>query len=101
LRPLCGGNTKKTAVSARRPVRLHRIRAGPSGRGSARWGRSNTSPRRGLRRWTGFNFNSSPNRYGLGEFYELHVWAWKGNPTGTFADMNPKVSCDPTAAASQ
>ena len=22
-----------------------------------------------------FNFNSAPNRYGLGEFYELHVWA--------------------------
>jgi len=41
-----------------------------------------------------FNFNSTPNRYGLGAFYELHVWAWKKNPTGTFADMNPDVSCD-------
>ncbi|MER8632061.1 MAG: hypothetical protein E5Y12_09330 [Mesorhizobium sp.] len=41
-----------------------------------------------------FNFNSAPNRYGLGAFYELHVWAWKKNPTGTFADMNPNVSCD-------
>ncbi|MET3519147.1 hypothetical protein [Mesorhizobium abyssinicae] len=41
-----------------------------------------------------FNFNSAPNRYGLGAFYELHVWAWKQNPTGTFADMNPNVSCD-------
>ena len=41
-----------------------------------------------------FNFNSAPNRYGLGPFYELHVWAWKPNPTGTFADMNPTVSCD-------
>ncbi|WP_181171584.1 hypothetical protein [Mesorhizobium sp. B2-4-10] len=48
-----------------------------------------------------FNFNSAPNRYGLGEFYELHVWAWKGNPTGTFADMNPKVSCEHAAAPSQ
>ncbi|WP_292404790.1 hypothetical protein [Mesorhizobium sp.] len=48
-----------------------------------------------------FNFNSAPNRYGLGAFYELHVWAWKGNPTGTFADMNPNVSCDPTVAPSQ
>ncbi|TIO10603.1 MAG: hypothetical protein E5X89_09450 [Mesorhizobium sp.] len=44
---------------------------------------------------------SAPNRYGLGAFYETHVWAWKGNPTGTFADMNPNVSCDPTAAPSQ
>lgn len=41
-----------------------------------------------------FNFNTAPNRYGLGPFYELHVWAWKQNPTGTFADMNPNVSCD-------
>lgn len=24
-----------------------------------------------------FNFNGAPNRYGLGPFYELHVWAWK------------------------
>jgi hypothetical protein len=40
-----------------------------------------------------FNFNSAPNRYGLGPFYELHVWAWKPNPTGAFADMNPDVSC--------
>lgn len=41
-----------------------------------------------------FNFSSAPNRYGLGPFYELHVWAWKPNPTGTFSDMNPDVSCD-------
>jgi hypothetical protein len=36
----------------------------------------------------------SPNRFGLPDFYTLHVWAWKDNPTGTFADMNPKVSCE-------
>ena len=41
-----------------------------------------------------FNFNGAPNRYGLGPLYELHVWAWKANPHGTFADMNPNVSCD-------
>jgi hypothetical protein len=23
----------------------------------------------------------------------LHVWAWRDNPTGTFADYNPKVTC--------
>ncbi|AZO57291.1 MAG: hypothetical protein EOS78_26335 [Mesorhizobium sp.] len=45
-----------------------------------------------------FNFNSAPNRYGLGAFYELHVWAWKKNPTGIFADMNPDVSCDAVKA---
>ena len=45
-----------------------------------------------------FNFNGAPNRYGLDPFYELHVWAWKPNPTGTFADMNPDVSCDAAMA---
>lgn len=44
-----------------------------------------------------FNFNGAPNRYGLGPFYELHVWAWKPNPHGTFADMNPNVSCEHAA----
>lgn len=43
-----------------------------------------------------FNFAGSPNRYGLGPYYELHVWAWRDNPMGTFADMNPNVSCDAT-----
>ena len=40
-----------------------------------------------------FHFVGSPNRYGLPAFYELHVWAWKHNPHGTFADFNPTVSC--------
>ncbi len=41
-----------------------------------------------------FSFNGAPNRYGLGPFYELHVWAWNENPRGAFADMNPKVTCE-------
>lgn len=41
-----------------------------------------------------FNFTGAPNRYGLDPFYELHVWAWKENPKGTFADMNPNVTCE-------
>ena len=40
------------------------------------------------------NFNGAPNSYGLDPFYEIHVWAWKTNPHGTFADDNPDVSCD-------
>ena len=48
-----------------------------------------------------FNFASAPNRYGLDPFYELHVWAWKPNPTGAFADMNPNVSCDAMKAGGQ
>lgn len=46
-----------------------------------------------------FSFTNAPNRYGLPPFYELHVWAWRANPTGTFADMNPAVSCDAAVAA--
>ena len=40
-----------------------------------------------------FQFVNAPNRYGLPAFYELHVWAWKHNEKGTFADFNPAVSC--------
>jgi len=40
-----------------------------------------------------FNFTNSPNRYGLPPFWEVHVWAWKANPMGVFADMNPDASC--------
>jgi hypothetical protein len=36
----------------------------------------------------------SPNRFGLPDFYTLHVWAWKNNPTGTFVNWNANVSCD-------
>lgn len=41
-----------------------------------------------------FQYVSSPNRYALPAFYELHVWAWRDNPKGTFVDWNPRVSCD-------
>jgi hypothetical protein len=44
-----------------------------------------------------FHLVSSPNRYGLPPFYALHVWAWKHNPDGTFADWNPRVSCEHAA----
>lgn len=48
-----------------------------------------------------FSFVGAPNRYGLPAFYELHVWAWRANPTGTFADMNPNVSCEAAPIAAQ
>ena len=41
-----------------------------------------------------FHYEESPNRYGLPAFYALHVWAWKANPSGAFADWNPTVRCD-------
>jgi hypothetical protein len=41
-----------------------------------------------------FHLMGTPNRYRLPALYELHVWAWRENPNGTFADWNPLVSCD-------
>jgi len=41
-----------------------------------------------------FQFVSSPNRFGLPAFFELHVWAWRDNPNGAFVDWNAKVSCE-------
>lgn len=39
------------------------------------------------------HYHGSPNSYGLDPFYELHVWAHRGNPAGPFASMNKDVSC--------
>jgi len=41
-----------------------------------------------------FHYVGAPNRYRIPAFYELHVWAWKQNPTGMFTDWNPRVSCE-------
>lgn len=40
-----------------------------------------------------FRLTTSPNRYGLPDFYELHVWVWHPNPLGMFNEWNPSVSC--------
>ncbi len=34
-----------------------------------------------------FNFNPFRNQY------DLHAWIWRHNPSGMFADFNPKLSC--------
>lgn len=34
-----------------------------------------------------FHFNPMRNEYAL------HVWAWRSNPGGIFADFNPKLTC--------
>jgi hypothetical protein len=39
------------------------------------------------------HFAGAPNRYGLPAFYELHIWAWRNNPSGLFADFNSRVTC--------
>lgn len=30
------------------------------------------------------------------QLWGLHVWAWKTNPSGLYADWNPQVNCDNT-----
>ena len=47
-----------------------------------------------------FHLVRSPNRYGLPDFYELHLWAWKKNKYGIFNDWNPAVQCHSEASAS-
>jgi hypothetical protein len=41
-----------------------------------------------------FHLFTSPNRFGLPNFYTLHVWAWKDNPKGSFVNWHPNVSCE-------
>lgn len=38
-----------------------------------------------------------PAAHGLPDHYELHVWLWRNNPDGLFAQWNPQVSCPPQA----
>lgn len=40
-----------------------------------------------------FNFVDSPNRFTVHSFFELHVWAWRDNPQGSFVDWNNNVTC--------
>lgn len=40
-----------------------------------------------------FHLTPAGNRYGLPDFYELHAWVWKPNPSGMFYEWNPTVSC--------
>jgi hypothetical protein len=39
---------------------------------------------------------TSPNRYNIPAFFELHVWAWRDNPQGAFVDWNNRVTCEGT-----
>jgi hypothetical protein len=40
-----------------------------------------------------FNFVDAPNRFNIPSFFELHVWAWRDNPQGSFVDWNNAVTC--------
>ncbi len=43
----------------------------------------------------GRNFQGPMPGHGPGEppHYDLHVWAWRNNPDGMFAQFNPALSC--------
>jgi hypothetical protein len=41
-----------------------------------------------------FTFVDAPNRFNIPSFFELHVWAWRDNPQGSFVDWNNNVSCE-------
>jgi len=32
-------------------------------------------------------------RHSFLPIFKLHIWLWENNPSGSFADWNPKVSC--------
>lgn len=40
------------------------------------------------------DYHASPNRFRLPASYVLHVWAWKDNPDGVFANFNSRASCE-------
>jgi hypothetical protein len=58
---------------------------------AAPWNTTHTSPP--VLEGQTFHYVGAPNRYGIDAFYELHVWAWRSNPNGTFVDWNPAVRC--------
>jgi hypothetical protein len=59
---------------------------------AATWLAQNSSPP--MLEGQAFLLVSSPNRYGLPAFFELHVWAWRDSPNGAFVDWNTRVSCE-------
>jgi len=40
-----------------------------------------------------FKYKTTVGPHDVDPYYELHVWLWKNNPSGVFADWNPRVSC--------
>ena len=57
----------------------------------ADWDKNHSSPPQ-LFNHTFFTIQAG-NRYGLPDFYELHAWIWRPNPSGMFENWNPKVTC--------
>ena len=40
-----------------------------------------------------FMLTPAGNRFGLPDYYSLHAWIWRHNPSGTFNPWNPTVHC--------
>jgi hypothetical protein len=58
---------------------------------SATWLKNNANPP--VLEGQTFQFVDSPNRFNIPSFFELHVWAWRSNPKGSFMDWNDNVTC--------
>jgi len=58
---------------------------------AATWLKSNANPP--VLEGQTFLLVDSPNRFNIPSFFELHVWAWRANPKGSFMDWNDNVSC--------
>jgi len=58
---------------------------------SATWLKNNANPP--VLEGQTFQFIDAPNRFNIPSFFELHVWAWRANPTGSFMDWNDNVTC--------
>lgn len=43
-------------------------------------------------------FGQELKRYDEFKYWSLHVWAWRRNAAGLFADWNPAVTCPPAGA---
>jgi hypothetical protein len=58
---------------------------------AATWLKNNANPP--ILEGQTFQLVESPNRFNIPSFFELHVWAWRSNPKGSFMDWNDNVTC--------
>ena len=58
---------------------------------AATWLKNNSAPP--VLEGQTFLFVDAPNRFNIPAFFELHVWAWRNNPQGSYVDWNDFVSC--------
>jgi hypothetical protein len=59
---------------------------------AATWNQTNSAPP--VLEGQVFLYVDYPNRFDIKSFFELHVWAWRDNPQGSFVDWNNDVTCN-------